>query len=338
MTITFQNSQEFCNFVVFAPTNLPKDCIVKEHTLRHETCADKTKKGSRSSLRSVFEGAGRTLIIKQFLYDWAPPAYDCPSLWRNDEIATTQESPPPKAIFIGNNVLWIGKNYRKQNGATIEIDRTRIEITLEKGDFTDQELIDLCNGFEPQNQQSRTHILNAPFSSLSYYARHLEKATRVPISYWNHQRKKTMYCFPLTHDEALTAKPSIHSFISTLKQLHYALNSGFAFGAKNKKEEPAEVEFLFEHTEHPGCFIRILASSYDSKNPIKMPPKIGDQECFSEIVYEGKSKYYYAHSLTCAHGPHEALFSIDSMSYMILVKPAPWTIPEWFLKLMKSII
>lgn len=130
--LTFCNpseAQKQCNFVIFVSTSLPSGIIVREQCLRPESKINGNRReNNRSSFRQVFEGADRTLVIKQFLYDWAPPAYDYPCLWRNDEIATAAESPAPIGQFVGNNVLWFGKNYRKQEAATIETERTRIEI------------------------------------------------------------------------------------------------------------------------------------------------------------------------------------------------------------------
>ena len=156
-----EKAQEFCNFIVFIPTELHSDLILKEQTLRKE--ADPN---IRSSYRQVFEGAGRTLVVKQFLYDWAPPAYDYPCLWRNKELATTQESPPPRAVFINNHALWFGKNYRKQEAATIEMERTRIEITIENGIFSDNEIIAFCKGLRPVNLEARSAIRTLHFHIL----------------------------------------------------------------------------------------------------------------------------------------------------------------------------
>lgn len=107
--------QKQCNFIVFMPTSLPSDLVITEKSFRKESKSSTNKReNNRSTFRQIFEGVNRRLVIKQFLYDWAPPAYDHPCLWRNDEIATKAESPAPRGQFVGNNVIWFGKNYRME--------------------------------------------------------------------------------------------------------------------------------------------------------------------------------------------------------------------------------
>lgn len=38
----------------------------------------------------------------------------------------------PRSVLVANRVLWIGKNYRGKNAATIDLERTHIEITLDQ--------------------------------------------------------------------------------------------------------------------------------------------------------------------------------------------------------------
>lgn len=320
-----ENAQKYCNFVVFSPTYLPKDLVLREQNLRPET-----NNGVHSSYRQVFEGGERTLVIKQFLYDWAPPAYDYPSLWRNAAIATPEESPPPRGIFVGNNVLWIGKNYRKQNAATIELERTRIEFTLQKGNFSEQELVTLCAGLRCIDENIRNAILNTPFTALSYYARHSKTATKVPTGYWNHQRNESMYCFSLSKIEA----EKQFGIKAVLEKEGYIFNSLFAFG-KNK-EQFSEVEFIFEHQKVPGAFIRILTTPQGAANSIQFPPKIGDQECLVQNMNK-KESFYLASSKVFDFGPHEIVFCLNQIPFIMLVKPAPWTTLHWVLRLIAAI-
>jgi hypothetical protein len=285
--------------------------VVAKQILREEAPEE-----IRASYRQIYEGEGRKLVVKQFLYDWAPPAYDYPSLWRDAKRATTAEAPPPRAFFIGNHALWIGKNYRMQNGATLEKDRTRVEITLENGNFTDNELIYFCHGLEPANPEKAETILRTPFSHLSYQKRHLEKASGVPTGFWKHQRDKSLFSFAL--DKTAFEPPELIK--EKLEELGYFLNSIFAVG--ENAQHPVELEFIFEHKDSPGSFIRLLT-------PTKFPPEVGDQECLCNGLY--------ATSKTFSNGPHEAVFQQNGQNHLILVKPAPWTTQTWFFKLFKSL-
>lgn len=193
-------AQKQCNFVIFIPLSLPSGVVMREQSLRSESKIDSNRReNNRSTFRQVFEGTDRTLVIKQFLYDWAPPAYDYPCLWRNDEIATAAESPAPIGQFVNNNVLWFGKNYRKQEAATIEMDRTRIEMTFPKGAFSHQEIVLLSKSLTPVDAEIAKHLLRIPFSELSYSHRHEEPVVSVPVGFWKHSRAEELIQYALAY-------------------------------------------------------------------------------------------------------------------------------------------
>lgn len=59
--------------------------------------------------------------MKQFLYDWAPPAFDHPCLWKSHN----------EPFEVGKNIGWLGTDYRKAHAAAVSIDRTTIELSTE---------------------------------------------------------------------------------------------------------------------------------------------------------------------------------------------------------------
>lgn len=327
-------AQKHCHFVIFASTFLPPHVVMKEEHLRPESNAHENRREhNRSTFRQVFAGAGRRLVMKQFLYDWAPPAYDYPCLWRNAEIATQAESPAPTGQFVNNNVLWFGKNYRKQTAATIEIERTRIELTFEEGSFSHQEIVSLCKGLVPVDREIAKHLLSVPFSKLSYSHRHEEPVVSVPVGFWGHCRAEELLCFTLAQEEipALCLQ-AIQPFTSALKTQNYAFSGGFGFG--KTKAQLEEVECLFEHQNTPGCFVRVLCTPDHSPFSIVIPPTLGDQECTHKTLHIHEKTFYYATSKTFACGSHEIVFKKGAFHCMILIKPAPWTTFEWVLSLL----
>ncbi len=322
------DAQEYCNFIVFTPVP-PADLVLKKQQLRPETA------GTHSSYRQVFEGPIRTLVIKQFLYDKAPPAYDYPSLWRNAAISTTNESPPPRGILLGDHVLWMGTNYRKQSAATIELEGTRIEITLERGIFSDDELVELCQKMQPTDQKARSAILNTPLAHLSYCARHAGGEISIPIGYWKHQRRKSLRCRAVVKLEQV----SVHSpylrnkLIPVLQQFGYLLNSIFVF--EDEENRPAELEYVFEHYDTRRGLIRVLTSSLEDL--ILFPPELGDQECTSTILSPKKFPFHYAYSKSFALGPHEFVFKVKDETFIVLVTPTSWTSQKWILRLITDL-
>ena len=249
-----------CHFVLFKPPRLPADLALKEESFRKETDT------SESTFRQVYEGNGRAMVMKQFLYDWDPPAYDYPSLWRDQKLAAEEEIPPPAGFLIGSHALWIGKNYRLQNGATIEIDRTRIEFTFPKGEFSAGEIVNICKGLVPIDLKRRVLLLSQSFGQLSYQSRHLIRASGVPTSFWKHQRDKSLYCFLLEGHGGLPKH-----FIDVLVARGYLFNTRFGFGAS--VDQIAESEYIFEHESVPGAFIRLLT-------PISYPPHFRRSDLF----------------------------------------------------------
>lgn len=334
---TPNEAQKQCNFVIFVPNFLPSDMSIKEQYLRSESKIDRNRReNNRSTFRQVFEGANRRLVIKQFLYDWAPPAYDYPCLWRNDEIATKAESPAPTGQFVNNNVLWFGKNYRKQEAATIEIERTRIEMTFENGTFLNQEIVSLCKSFLPVDIEAAKQILDLPFSELSYSHRYEEPAVSVPVGYWKHSRAEELVCYALAEEKIpLNVIQALQPLIIELKARNYILNSGFGFG-KNKKQLE-EVDLLFEHQSAPGCFVRVLCTQTSSLFSIFVPPILSDQECVNKTLFIHENTFYYATSKNFAFGSHEIVFNKNSFNLMMIIKPAPWTSFDWLIELLTDL-
>lgn len=337
ITCNPSEAQKQCNFVIFVSTSLPSGVVIREQSLRSESTIDRNRReNNRSTFRQVFEGADRTLVIKQFLYDWAPPAYDYPCLWRNDEIATTAESPAPVGQFVNNNVLWFGKNYRKQEAATIEIERTRIEMTFTKGTFSNQEIVLFCKNLLPIDVEIAKSLFKISFPELSYSYRHEEPVVHVPVGYWKHSRAEELIQYTFTKEDIPTKfLQAIKPLTIVLKNRSYILSGGFGFG-KNK-DHLEEVEFIFEHEESLGSFVRILCTQTDSPFSISVPPTISDQECANKILTINKNLFYYATSKNFAFGSHEVVYKNNSHSFMIIIKPTPWTSFEWILDLLTSL-
>jgi len=184
--INFDEAQPWCNFVLFEPTRLSKGMKVENQQLRPESATE------RSSYRCVLVDQNRKLSIKQFLYDWAPPAYDHPSLWRNNKISPIKETPIPRFFHINDDIAWIGLNFRRQPALSLSIQRTMIEMTIVEGTFTDDELIEICRELKPIDAELRDRILATPFAYLCYSNRHSKAASNVPLSYRKYTRLKTL--------------------------------------------------------------------------------------------------------------------------------------------------
>src|SRR5262249_36600561 len=123
-TVTWEEAQPWCNFVVLRPADLPPGLRVEILSLRPEAPPGRSDavgqqgrpdwhEHNRCSLRFEVVGAARRLRVKQFLYDWAPPGFAPPCLWksRNEPFA------------VGKNLGWLGTDYRQARGAAVSIAR-----------------------------------------------------------------------------------------------------------------------------------------------------------------------------------------------------------------------
>lgn len=307
----FTETQPWCNFVLFSPTHLPNGMEITDRQLRTESS------NGFSSYRFHITGGGRTLSIKQFLYDWAPPAYDHPSLWRNAKISQASDTPLPKPFLIKQDVAWVGLNFRRQRAASLHMKRTMIEMTVIEGDFDDEELIHIFRNLRPISEVSMQKILSTPFACLCKAYRHNEKASPVPLSYWKHTRKDSESLLPVV------PSPSTTPPIQLPKDYTYQLNSLFLIG-----EPPIETEYYYEKNHSPGSYIRLLVTKAGAELPIAYPPKLGDQTCKTQILNINGINVYHAY-LTEEFGPHELVWNHNGMNMLLLIKPTNETTLDW---------
>lgn len=323
--IDFKQAQPWCNFVLMVPGKLPSDMYVMEQQLRTESSG-----GHRSTYRMIIGNDKRKASMKQFLYDWAPPAYDHPNLWRDPEIASIKETPAPTPFLLGNNVAWMGLNYRRQAAASINILRTSIEITIIEGAFTYDEISDIINSLYPVDETLKANILSTSFAELSYAYRHPSNASPVPLSYWQYNRQETMPILGYAWADA--PAHILKQYREPPEAFGYRPNSVFTVGPT---ENPSEIEFYYEHKDYPGVYVRILITPASSKFPIPFPPQLDSQSCNSFVDH--KTLAIYHAFLTEELGPHEAVWQQDGKVFLLLTKPAPWTNRAWMSKLMDAI-
>lgn len=330
--IGWDEAQQWCNFVVFKLDWLPDGLSEKNQSIRPES------ELSRCAHRVEFDGSNRALSIKQFLYDWAPPAYDHPCLWRNAKISAPENTPLPKPYLIGNNYLWFGLDYRRKPSAAINLKRTQIEITSLKGQFEDEEIAKLVKSLAPADHKAEDIILNSSFSDLMYNNRHDSKVVSVPTSYFHHIRDKEFKCFPYpAEDNDLKLAQYPGSMLAKAKISDYQLDSIRLYGPNEGNIQ--EVEYYFESTIEPGTYIYFLSTHQDSEYAIQYPPKLGDQKCeYSEIEMDQESKIYHAWSKNNENGCHTLIFKVKDSVINCIIKPAPWTTVEWAENLCKGIL
>ncbi|MBX3709995.1 MAG: hypothetical protein KIT56_08015 [Gammaproteobacteria bacterium] len=328
---SWDEAQEYCNFILFKPTWLPGELVETSNKIRPESSKNE------SSHRSELSGVGRSISIKQFLYDWAPPTYDHPCLWRNAEISTLGNTPTPKAHLIGNNYLWFGLDYRRKPAATINMLRTQIEITFVDGIFDDQETLKIVESMVPVNLRMKDRILKTSFAELMYHHRYKICVSDVPTSYFKHVRDKSFRCYPYTAS-SLDIKTSLPGhWLKDIAIQGYKLDSIFLFGRDLQNIQ--EAEYYFESLIEPGSYIRFLVTHRDAEYSIQYPPRLDDQACHNTIhKLENGESLYHAWSKTNENGCHSLVFQTKGEVINCIVKPAPWTTMSWAIRLFQNIL
>lgn len=323
--LDWEQAQPWCNFILMRPVKLPIGIHVIKKQLRTESTG-----GNRSTYHCIIGNETKKASIKQFLYDWAPPAYDHPNLWRNTEISSIEDTPIPQPHLLDNNVVWIGLNYRRQPAASANILRTSVEITVIEGNFSHEELLEICQNLQPVDTVLMQQILSTSFAELSYAYRHSSFASPVPLSYWHYNRQEDMS----VHAYSWNSVPEhiVKEHLCLPESVPYAPNSVFTFG---DPQNPTEIEYYYEHIDHPGSYIRLLTTTTKSKYSIPFPPQIGDQSCNSYTV-EVKGHTVYYSFLTEQFGPHEAIWQQGENTILLLAKPAPWTNRKWMANLLHA--
>jgi hypothetical protein len=186
------DAQAYCNFTLFEPTVRNSDTTATL-TIRTESPpnADRSEGRSPSWTEANYPTAiwdlthkGSSLRLKMFLYDWAVPVADQPSLWNSEA------RPHRLAESTHPFPVWKGTDQLHRMAYTTRLDSTRIEIST-SAEWNDNDIIALIEGLKPSDLAARRGLLEASFAERSYWARHGIQYPKVPDSLWNLQEARS---------------------------------------------------------------------------------------------------------------------------------------------------
>jgi hypothetical protein len=266
-----------------------------------------------------------SLRIKQFLYDWAPPAWDHPSLWQDT----------PRGFTVGHTptVFWIGTDYKGQPAASVTMNRTTIEIALERGTANDKLFADLVGGLQPVVPEIAARIGQTPLGELMYQRRHACSNVETTLSYWNYRRTRPADATVVTRLDP--------DFAPALRQYRIPPIDGFSpdsllvFG---DRPDPDETETTYVSQDPPYALIRLLRTPSQLVTGIPFPPtRYEKQPCTVRVIDVGGHSVHHAF-LTETFGQHEAVWSADKVNNLLLVQPTRATTAEWFLGMLETIL
>lgn len=334
-SMTWGQAQRWCNFVLLEPSRLPPGLEVTALSMRPEAPPGRPDafkrpalpdwtRSNRSAHRCVVVGDGRSVRIKQFLYDYAPPAFDHPCLW---------ESPEVRPFEVGDHIGWCGVDFLKRAGATINLHRTTVEFSVLSGEFTREEFQMMCEGLEPVDAGACREIANTPLTVLSYQRRHEEPPIAVPVGYLAHKRSEQSRVAALTPEEVLVAL--LDWLPAVPPELGFRLDSAFVFGDEDR---PDEIDFVLSHDRDSGRYLRILVSPRSAALGIPYPPRPEErQRChLRSFSLSGRN---IVHACADAdYGQHEAVWQAADRNVMLIAKPQKWTTVSWFVDLLRAVI
>lgn len=334
-SLLWEEAQPWCNFVLMRPEAFPVDLSLVKTEVRPESPPGRSHdmtgshrpdwtQSNRAAHRSEFAGLDRRLRIKQFLYDYAPPAFDHPCLWESTGI---------RAFPVNDHIGWLGTDFRKLQAASVCLDRTTIELSVTAGTFSDEELQAICRGLRPAVPEARASILRTPLADLCYQSRHEEPPIAVPVGYWAHKRSESLRVTVLRAENVPAHFPGSGLFLPP--DYGYRLNTAFVFG---DPESPQEVDMVFEQAEDAGRYIRLLVSQSDAVQGLPYPPATEKRHpCSTRVLkINGLDVYHAYHDER--YGQHEAVWQKNGLNSMLIVKPAVWTDMAWFDNLLNEIV
>ena len=322
----WDEAQEWCNFALMRPVELPAGLRVEKLEVRPEAPPgrypgmDMTGRfehnySNRATVRCTISDGTRQLHLKQLLYDLGPPAYDHPSFWLHQ----------PSAFVAGNDIGWIGKDFRDLQAISLHLHRTMIEGAVQTGDFHDEELIEICRALRPAVPSAHSQILRTPFADLCYGGRYRDLIVTVPMGYWKHRRR------PATLNTTVARAADVPASwlklqVSLPAQYGFVLDTAIAFG---DPEQPQEVEWIYEKQEPLGHYVRVLTWPRGAPNAPTYPLEVDRQPCSTDVLHVRGREVPHAF-LDERFGQHEVIFERDDAVVMLMVKPHPGSDREWF--------
>lgn len=311
--MTYADAQRAVNFVVFSPDWLPDDCSVTEITVRPEQPPGRPdtistedigqtphSAGNPCSLRVVVTGDERQFRLKQFLYDWAPPAASIAPLWG---------TPDPAPFECRDAVGWLGTDYKDQRGACVQLERTQIELSVSDGEFDDEELCSIFQGLTPTDTDTGRTVRSVPFHRLNYWVRYQCRPPGVPHGLWRHAPQRPYDRSRVLSPAGLETDLPVAPLVPTTDR--YLFDSAVLFPHSNA------IECVYRNRENCSDHLWITAATAESPLAPSPPLDTADQPAETRRRIELRETDAHYAALTAEYGAWEALWVEDDVHYAV---------------------
>jgi hypothetical protein len=316
--LTLQEAQGSTNFVVMQPAWLPPDCVLGPTSLRDEQPPGRPEGSDRAamaqtpwssgnpcSIRTLVRGAGRALRIKQFLYDWAPPAASVAPLW---------DSPELHPFACGGAVGWDGTDYRAAHGACIERERTQIEVSCLEGEFGRDELSRLLCSLQVAAPERAAVVQRTPFHRLNYWVRYRLAPVRVPYGLFRYPHPRHYeYARELRAPELASLADAGAFLLPGDERL--ALDSAVAI--EHSAAAHHEAEAIFRSRDATGLRFWMTAVNRESEWTLDLPPPDEPRARALRTTYSLRGTTVWVAALTSNYGAWEAMWEEGRYRYAI---------------------
>lgn len=334
---TFAAAQETVNFVVFRPEWLPVDCILTEVTLRPEQAPGRPggmqaqeigqtpwTEANPGSVRAVFRGKQRCLRLKQFLYDWAPPAASTAPLWNSPHL-----TPVPGQ----NAIAWLGTDYLQRPGGCIQLMRTQIEISVMEGEFSEDELGRLLVQLTPAAWESSRAVRGAAFHRLNYWVRYQLRGVQVPYGLWGYHHPRHYDQSQAVSLDELVAKPPLRLLLPV--DSPYVFDSAVIIAGEQPFHH--EIELIYRHQENMSDHLWMTAIDQNSELTLPIPP---EPETHRAAVRQAQglrnTTVWYA-ALSEQYGAWEAFWEEEKIRYAVWAGTTPFQDGDQFKTLVENL-
>lgn len=339
LSMTQRAALENANFILYGFWHLPERYQILNETFRAE---NEREDYHRASYRTIIQDnkTDSEIIIKQFYYDWAPPAYSCPLLWTNYIKFDKDTIPMPFSFKIKDKIAWIGKNYRNEPGLSLTINRTTIEISIKEGikDVDEEQFIlkDLASNLSTVDLSSQTHVIEKTYAELSYARDKKVNMIHVPISFWECSLSNE-----LKYQQAF----SYHSLPEFTKELmlnisekyNYNIDSVFAYFEEEGLEHEGRIEYIYSHKYDKDENIRILTWPKVKEHTISYPPTPDITQKFHYEQVELNGQQVYLAYRTEEFGPFEAVFQGNQHNYLFISKAKKFNNKDLSIEILQDI-
>jgi hypothetical protein len=303
-------AQVWCNFVLLMPGWLPQDCrhpftgSLRTEASPGRSASDQGRpnwtRANTSSFSTVAHGNERRLRIKQFLYDWAPPASDHPSLWGHADKVFSIDS---------KRVAWLGTDYKKSTAASGILWGTMCEVRVLEGTFKEEELTRIMRELHPVDANAKALITATPFSTLSYWARHRCAMVKVPYGLWKFRRPDENVSYQWLKRSDI--KRTLLNMIPNGPE-GWQIDSVCVIG---ELDNPDEIDILYVlggRDRYMWC-ATILKPD---KVGLSMPPEKDAHPCQTDTLEVAGVTVHHAW-LDDSFGPHDVVWEKNSRRYLV---------------------